>query len=92
MFAWDQWLLSVFKLKQWPPILIPVVIILFFVVAPIYYSIPFLKWLFGFWKCRVCSRTYGPKTERITRYSGYGEVAEYECIHCQVAQKLEESK
>lgn len=91
MFEADKWMLKQIRLKHWPPILIPIAVILGIFVFPIYYSIPIIKWLLGYWRCGHCKVVFGPKTERITEYDDY-DTYHYECIHCQVAKKLEASK
>lgn len=88
----NEWVKSKLKIKRWSPILffIPIVLAIFeivcmlllFVLTPLIKIIPIIKWLFGFWKCYYCKKSYGIKTDRVL-FDG-----ENVCEYCVIAKKL----
>lgn len=81
-----DFLLRLFRLKQFPPILMPVVIILYVIMFPFYSSKPVIKWLIGRWSCTQCGREYGSKDERREIY--FYESVMYKCEACDTMDKL----
>lgn len=87
----ERLLLKFFKLKQWPPLLAPCVVIIIALWSPFYYSMPLFKWLIGRWTCDLCGREYGAKDEKTIHHFAY-ESYRNECTACIVANKLEGSE
>lgn len=86
----DEILLKLFKLKQFPPILLPIVWILYIIVFPFYVSKPLFKWLIGKWTCYFCGREYSSKDKRLEVWSY--ETRYYKCEACDTMRRLEQAK